>query len=374
MEYKPVNFLKRGDEQLSADTQYVFQILQAYRMVLDRLALPLSGLSIVEIGPGPNFGTQLLLASMGSKVTLADRFLSRFDPDYHPKLYAEVAKQWDGPDHELKAAISGGHEATSLRFVAEPAENMKSIADTSIDFVYSNAVLEHVSDIGAVTSELARITKPGGSGTHQIDWRDHRDFSRPLEHLVMEEALFQDLAPPLAYEFGNRLRMIEYRAHFEASGFSVTEEFGISVAEATYFADVMPRIRCASSVYRYWPEDDLRRICGCLVTRRLSGEEEAGARSRGAELLSMIRSLKTAGQEQHQQLIRDNKIVALNGELSACEGKIEKLSTTIVSMNQVMAERDQQIGALDETIKNILQSRSWRYTAPMRWFRNLTGR
>ena len=43
----------------------------------------------------------------------------------------------------------GSHEATSLVLVREAAEALNSIADESIDFVYSNAVLEHVVDMQA---------------------------------------------------------------------------------------------------------------------------------------------------------------------------------------------------------------------------------
>ena len=241
MSYQPVNSLKRTDAQISGDVKYVFQVLESYQRTLDHLNLSPKGLSIVEIGPGSDFGVQLILASMGANITLVDRFLTQFDSDYHPRLYAEIAKRWDGPAAELEAALNGGHEATSLRLVPEQAENMKSIADGSTDFVYSNAVLEHVADIVAVTSELARITKPGGSGMHQIDMRYHRDFSRPLEHLVMREEDFQDSAPKIAFDFGNRLRMLEFGAYFAAAGFTVLEERTSCAVQPEYLAEALPK-------------------------------------------------------------------------------------------------------------------------------------
>jgi SAM-dependent methyltransferase len=343
MKYEPVNFKKRSDEQLDGDVKHVFDILKTYLKAIDNLNLS-----------GSDCGAQLLLASKGAKITLADRFLTRFDPDYHPKLYAEVAKLWDVPKGELEAAISGGHKATSLRFVPEQSENMKSIPDASADFTFSNAVLEHVADTRAVTSELARITKPGGTGMHQIDWRDHRDFSRPLEHLVMPEEDFQDTAPKIAYEFGNRLRMIEFRAYFEAAGFTVTEEEVNSFVETAYLAEALPRIRGSNSVYRFWPEDDLRRLGGCLFVRRETGKEEAVARSRGADLLSLVASLKS--QEQYQALAYYHKLTEAERRISALTSKDPAA---------------RKIAEMDRMVKDLLQSTSWRVTAPLRWVRGL---
>jgi SAM-dependent methyltransferase len=356
MEYRPVNFIKRSDEQLGSDVRYVFDVLNSYRRALDHLKLSLDGLSIVEIGPGSDFGAQLILASMGAKITLADKFLTRFDPDYHPNLYAEVANQWEGPKNELVAAISGGHEATSLRLLTEQAENMKSIADASTDFIYSNAVLEHIADVRAATSELARISKPGGIGMHQIDLRDHRDVDRPLEHLVTREEQFQDSAPKIAYDYGNRLRVIEFRAFFEAVGFTVTEDHVTNFAQPAYLVEALPRIRSSNSLYRFWPEEDLRRVGGLLFMRREAGKEEAAARSRAADLLSLIASLKASSQEQYQALPRHHRIRRISELSQALEGR-EK---TII----VNAE-------LDKTIKEMLASTSWRCTAPLRWVRNL---
>ena len=343
MAYKPVNFTKRGDEQLAKDVSYAFDILQSYQKAFEHLKLLPDGLSIVEIGPGSDFSAQLILASMGAKVTLADKFLAPFDPDYHPKLYAEVAKRWDGQKEQLEAAITGGYAAANLRLLPEPAEDLKSIADASTDFIYSNAVLEHIADIGAVTSELARITKPNGIGMHQIDLRGHRDFSRPLEHLITHEEEFQNTAPHLAYDYGNRLRLIEFRAHFEAAGFTVTEDRVSSETEAPYLTEALPRIRGTSSVYRFWPEDDLRRVGVCLFMRRETGTEEAAARARGADLIAMIASLKTSAQEQYQELGRFNRITEAEKRIKELGENIDSRNKAIVVLSQTVVARDDKI-------------------------------
>jgi SAM-dependent methyltransferase len=210
-----------------------------------------------ELGPGSSYGAQLILASMGARVILADRFLARWDDDYHPTLYAAIAKRWS-PKDQIDAVIRArSHAASSLRLLEEQAENLRSIPSETIDFVYSNAVLEHIVDVARVADETARILKPGGWAMHQIDLRDHRDFSRPLEHLIMRDHDFFRAAKATHYEFGNRFRAGEFNRHFVAAGLRIVELEVTDVIRADYLAEALPRLRESCSPYRSWPEDDL---------------------------------------------------------------------------------------------------------------------
>jgi SAM-dependent methyltransferase len=46
------------------------------------------------------------------------------------------------------------------------ADDRIPLPDAIFDFVCSNQVLEHVDDLDLTVSELARVTKPGGTGVH----------------------------------------------------------------------------------------------------------------------------------------------------------------------------------------------------------------
>lgn len=289
---EPVNFQKRSLEHLERDVSYALTQTKLVLQLLERLRLPVQGLSFLELGPGTDFGAQLILASLGAKVTLADRFLTKMDPSYHGELYRRLASAWDGPKCQLENAVEGGHEATSLRLLQERAEALKSVSDASIDIIYSNAVLEHVEDFRSVAIEAARITKAGGWGRHQIDMRDHRSFERPLSHLFMDEEEFQHAAKASNFEFGNRLRSMEFWAHFELAGFVVRERETNGEATDDYLAEILSRLRASGSIYRSWPKDDLRRICAAFYVQRAGGDEEALARSRASDSLSLISALK----------------------------------------------------------------------------------
>ena len=91
-------------------------------------------------------------------------------------------------------------------------------ADASVGASLSSAFLEHVPDLDQTLREMARVTRRGGIGTHNIDASDHRAYSdeatHPLEFLTVEsnEALVAG---------SNRLRIFEIHAAFEANGFQV---------------------------------------------------------------------------------------------------------------------------------------------------------
>ena len=107
---------------------------------------------------------------------------------------------------------------------------------------------------------MARVSKVAAWSAHQIDWRDHRDSSRPLEYLTLRDDDFVRAAEAgnRRFENGNRLRSVEFRAFFEEAGFEVIERETNMLAGKEYLADVLPRIRASHrSSYANWPEEDL---------------------------------------------------------------------------------------------------------------------
>src|SRR5207253_2800955 len=105
-----------------------------------------------------HFGPALLLAGQGARITVADRFLASWDDPYHPAFYRALRAGWNGPAAALDRVIMSGSYDGWLTLLAEPAEHLASLADSSIDLVLSHSVLEHVFDLPAVCGELARIT------------------------------------------------------------------------------------------------------------------------------------------------------------------------------------------------------------------------
>lgn len=297
----PVNYQSRDANRIDNDVQYALTTLANFRSTIARSKLDVDGLRFLELGPGTDFGAQLLLASMGAQVTLADRYLARWDHNYHPQFYRRLLDAWEGPNAQVRAAVErGGYEGTSLTLIEEAAEDLASVPDEAMDFVYSNAVLEHIVDIRRVAREMARVSRFGGWSSHQIDWRNHRDFDRPLDHLAMRDGIFRIAAEDSHWEIGNRFRSIEFWTHFESVGLMVFEREETNVAPPEYLEHFLPVLRASASSYRDWPEVDLKRTSGRLLMRREAGARAEILKTRAADVLALIEALKrtsyTAGQ------------------------------------------------------------------------------
>ncbi|WCS26439.1 class I SAM-dependent methyltransferase [Methylobacterium sp. NMS14P] len=293
--YEPVNYRSRSRADIEKAAVRAIEIYNnLYSIALSYVQKPISGLKILEIGPGSDFGPQLLLASQGASVIVADRFLARWYEDYHRPLYETLLRRWDGPADALKRCLAdGGYANSGVQLLEEPAEDLSSIATASIDLITSFAVLEHISDLSAVVRELSRVSVPGAISYHGIDMRYHAFFERPLEHLIPADDEFLRVAEPAFFEMGNRIRSSEFWAAFEAEGLEVVARIPTSVPEEAYFQDALPRIRTGRSSYRLWPENDLRIDTAAFVLRR----DEAGSemvRERGRSARDLIAALKDA--------------------------------------------------------------------------------
>lgn len=218
----PHNLAPRDVSLIDRDVERALRRTELFLQIILSLGLGDRGLRILEVGPGHNFGAQLLLASQGSHVTLIDRFLAPWDDRYHPALYRALRSRWTGPAEALDRVIASASYDGALTLLAEPAEHLTSVADGTIDLVLSCSALEHVFDLPAVCRELARITRIGAFNVHQIDFRWHRSgWAHPLEFLLHSERRFRRDFAAEHGECGNRWRPSEVTALFHSAGFEV---------------------------------------------------------------------------------------------------------------------------------------------------------
>ena len=145
---------------------------------------------------------------------VADRFLAPWDPDYHPQFHIllrdriqEKIPEADVSPLEIILA-HGGYLSDTIRCYATALEELTNIPTASVDIIFSNAVLEHIYDPPTAFKSLARVSKLGGWGFHQVDFRDHRSMEQPLEFLLMSEAEFVQEFTQCHGECGNRYRPI----------------------------------------------------------------------------------------------------------------------------------------------------------------------
>jgi SAM-dependent methyltransferase len=103
--------------------------------------------------------------------------------------------------------------------MTEGTHSLSFIPDSSVDFCFSNAVLEHVPkhEFGKLFDEIRRVLKPDGVCSHRVDLKDH--LGGGLNNLRFTEATWEsDLFSKSGF-YTNRIRFVEMITIFHKAGF-----------------------------------------------------------------------------------------------------------------------------------------------------------
>jgi SAM-dependent methyltransferase len=276
-ESKPVNLQHRdaSPQKIQGDVEYAGSIGRGYLSWLRENDFPIHDRTVLEIGPGINFGSTLVLACFGARVMVADRFLASWDREYHGRFYVGL-RNWIEQYLEganllpLQRLIQkASYKRDVIRCYESPLEELRGIPDTSVDYIFSNATLEHLLQPERAFQQLARVSKAGGLGWHQIDFRDHHDFSRPLEFLLVEESKFGQERLQNHCERGNQMRASEYQDAFIKNRFEIVSFSPNIFAPDAYLDEFVPRLRESStSQYRSLARQELAVVSGRFVVKR----------------------------------------------------------------------------------------------------------
>lgn len=264
----PSNKQKRDPKQIEEAASYAVSLAQSAVDVLQHRKIELAGKSYLEVGPGKDFGSALIVCGSCSRVIVADLYLAPWDEDYHLPLYSLIRSKWGRPARLLDAVIERKGYAGVIETIPEPAYALKSLKSGSIDIIFSNAVLEHVQPLIDTPREFFRVTKPGGVGVHQVDFRDHRSSDKPLDHLLESKADFDAEFVRRFGEIGTQIRPSELERYIRDSGFVITDVDANMKANPTYLEGLVARLRASRSAYRDWPRDDLENLSVCYTVRK----------------------------------------------------------------------------------------------------------
>ncbi|MBI5360779.1 MAG: methyltransferase domain-containing protein [Planctomycetes bacterium] len=94
---------------------------------------------------------------------------------------------------------------------------LDTMPEKSIDVIFSNSVLEHVTDTNALIAGLKRVLKPGGRMLHAVDYRDHF-FKYPFHFLQFSRRTWDRWLNPGDLP---RHRISDHMELFRKNGFSV---------------------------------------------------------------------------------------------------------------------------------------------------------
>lgn len=229
---------------------------------------PAAGFKYLELGPGDSVASAVVGKAYGAALGwLVDSgsYASR-DMD----LYRDVARRLEAerPGANLGALREvGGFEdllrACNTSFLEHGLASLRQVPAESCDFIFSEAVLEHVplGEFDAVMGELHRILKPGGVATHRVDFRDH--LGGGWNNLRFSAGLWE--APWFAQRSGfytNRLRLSAMTERLQGAGFAVEVPQRLSWPAPPIARDLL------KGEFQYLSEEDLMTDQAHILARK----------------------------------------------------------------------------------------------------------
>ncbi|MBK5961872.1 hypothetical protein CCR97_27225 [Rhodoplanes elegans] len=152
-------------------------------------------------------------------------------------------------------------QQANIVYLTEGTRSMAEIPDASIDFTWSQVVLEHVyrADFSLLMRELRRVMKPGAIGVHSIDFRDH--LGGGLNNLRFPDEIWEQPKFRDSGFYTNRIRPREMIGLMQAEGFSVDV-----IGQQRWPSLPLPRDRMAPQFALFADEDFM--VCEIRVVMR----------------------------------------------------------------------------------------------------------
>jgi hypothetical protein len=213
------------------------------------------GFTALELGPGDSLFTALIAHAHGaSGATLIDvePFANR-DPAIYRAMATYLAERGlPGPVVSAARTLPEILAACGARYETRGLASLRGVPDASIDFIFSNAVLQFVrrGEFLETLRELRRVIRADGASAHSVDLRD--TMGAALNHLRFDERVWESDRIARAGLYTNRIRFAEMLDLFCLAGFD-PELTEINRWERVPIA----RSRLAPS-FRHCSDDDLR--------------------------------------------------------------------------------------------------------------------
>jgi SAM-dependent methyltransferase len=151
--------------------------------------VPLPDAAALEIGPGTDLGTGLILLGEGLeryRAIDAHPLLRQAPRGLHAFLADRVAAQTGCEPDRLRRAVdllgSGDPEAP-LGYVHDPRLDLAAFGPASFDFFFSHAVFEHIEDVEALIEGCSHTARPGALLVSEIDLQTHTRWIRDVDPL-----------------------------------------------------------------------------------------------------------------------------------------------------------------------------------------------
>jgi SAM-dependent methyltransferase len=217
--WQKLNLFRAG---IMDSPEFAFSIFK--RHFEDSGLATLNDCTVLELGPGNGLLTALYARSYGAARTLLIDVESLAFPDVTlfakaEQLLTALRLPVPGVGRELSVDIALGQ--LNATYLTKGLASLQTLPDGAVDFLFSNAVLEHVrlAEFARTTKELRRILKPNGVAVHTIDFRDH--LQHALNNLRFPERIWESKFISRSGFYTNRLTWPAMEKLFREAGFCI---------------------------------------------------------------------------------------------------------------------------------------------------------
>jgi len=210
---------------IDENVRYVMKVTGQWHEVAklySKEEIPFLNKSILEVGPGPDLGTGIVLLALGAQRYQAiDMFpLAQKTPAlFYKKLFQAISNY----------PMAKRAQNIFLEFLERRKDNdfgykivdfpeIKGIKNERYDIILSQAVWEHISDPETTLYNLIKCAKHGALFINEVDMSTHTRIIKdmdPLNILRYEDKIYQKLSFP---GIPNRLRSTDYLLIAEKAG------------------------------------------------------------------------------------------------------------------------------------------------------------
>lgn len=198
----------------TSSAEYCYCIWLRHLVLARAGGMPAFPRVVAELGPGDSIGVGLAALLSGAQRYVALDALAHADPAGNLRVFDQLVELFRGrapipgrdvfpemaldlPDtafpldligeQRLRMALAedriawlreivAGRAAPAVLDYRAPWGRVSETDEASIDFLLSNAVMEHVTDLADAYRAMSRWLRPGGIASNQIDFRSHGLF------------------------------------------------------------------------------------------------------------------------------------------------------------------------------------------------------
>jgi hypothetical protein len=248
-------------KDIEANVSYCLDVVKNWEKALITYSghsNPFADQHVIEIGPGPDLGTGIIILALGAKsYTAVDKYqLIRKTPkDFYKILLSHLTELPEFKNAQMAVEnLQEENFGEPICYRWNPDFNLEGLPLKRFNIMVSQAVLEHLNDVKNTFAKFKDILSPNAMMVHEIDLGAHTRFIReldPLNHLRYSDIVWNLLrfnGSP------NRLRIIDYQKILNQMGFEKIVTQRIMTLDKEYIKRAKHHL---SKRFREYPEEDI---------------------------------------------------------------------------------------------------------------------